>query len=372
MRQLSKIPLLGIFALFPGFFACSAAAQTGQYLFTGSETNITLSPGLYNITAYGATGGSATYNGLSGGIGGLGAEMEGEFNFTTTTTLTILAGGGGEGGYDFTGGGGGGGSFVFNGATALVVAGGGGGGGSEGLAYGDGWDGGNGGTGTSGNDGNYGASGGSGGAGGSGGGGYIPGPYDDGAGGGGGGGGCDSNGSNGGSGASYYSSGGGGGSSYASGASGGYGYYSGYGGYGGGGGGGYGGGAGGGGYSGGGGGNGGYDYGDSGGGGGGGSIIDSSALTNLVEISGIASPDDSPNGEVIISPVQPTFSISHSGHTVTVYWQNLSGWSLQQNTNLASPSSWTPSSGVTTNNGTNCLSIVNPTGNLFFRLSFSQ
>jgi len=40
----------------------------------------------------------------------------------------------------------------------------------------------------------------------------------------------------------------------------------------------------------------GYD----GGGGGGGSIIDSSAITNLAEVSGIASPDGSPNGEIII------------------------------------------------------------------------
>ena len=40
-----------------------------------------------------------------------------------------------------------------------------------------------------------------------------------------------------------------------------------------------------------------------GGGGGGGSIIDASAITNLTEVSGIASPDDSPNGEIIIAAV---------------------------------------------------------------------
>lgn len=43
------------------------------------------------------------------------------------------------------------------------------------------------------------------------------------------------------------------------------------------------------------------------GGGGGGSYIDSSAVAVLAEVSGISSPDNSPNGEIIISPVpEPT------------------------------------------------------------------
>lgn len=75
----------------------------------------------------------------------------------------------------------------------------------------------------------------------------------------------------------------------------------------------------------------------------------------------------------LISVVQtsgaPTLHISHSGNTVTVYWQNVSGWSLQQDGNLSSPSSWTGSSGVTNANGTNYLNIASPTGNLFFRLT---
>jgi len=41
------------------------------------------------------------------------------------------------------------------------------------------------------------------------------------------------------------------------------------------------------------------------GGGGGGSIIDSSAIMALAEVSGVASPDDSPNGEVIITSEVP-------------------------------------------------------------------
>ena len=64
----------------------------------------------------------------------------------------------------------------------------------------------------------------------------------------------------------------------------------------------------------------------------------------------------------------PTLLISHSGNTVTVYWQNVSGWSLQQNANLALANNWSASGGVTTSNGTNYLNIASPTGNLFFRL----
>ena len=39
---------------------------TNRYLFSGSETNITLPPGTYIITAYGAPGGDG-YNGCFGG-----------------------------------------------------------------------------------------------------------------------------------------------------------------------------------------------------------------------------------------------------------------------------------------------------------------
>src|SRR5262245_66439299 len=87
------------------------AGSAQIYLFTGSQTSITLNPGTYYITAYGAQGGTTT----SGSGGGLGAEMEGEFNFTTMTTLTLLVGGrGGYGGGGGNGGGGGGGSVVVN------------------------------------------------------------------------------------------------------------------------------------------------------------------------------------------------------------------------------------------------------------------
>jgi hypothetical protein len=66
----------------------------------------------------------------------------------------------------------------------------------------------------------------------------------------------------------------------------------------------------------------------------------------------------------------PTLYISHNGNTVTVYWQNVSGWSLQQNSNLAATAGWTTSGySITTANGTNSITITPPTGNLFFRLS---
>ena len=71
---------------------------------------------------------------------------------------------------------------------------------------------------------------------------------------------------------------------------------------------------------------------------------------------------------VLQTPGAPTLYISHSGSTVTVFWEDVSGWSLQQNNNLTVPAGWSPSSGVTTSSGTNRLDITPPTGSLFFRL----
>jgi hypothetical protein len=243
----------------------AGSAQTNIYLFSGSKTYITLNPGTYIITAYGAPGGNNISLG-DGGLGGLGAEMSGEFNFSASTTLTLLVGGGGSSSGVNGCGGGGGGSFVVEGTTPLVIAGGGGGCGSGGSGGDEnGWP-------ASGNwefplsIGRGGGAGG--GAGGAGAQTFNPPP---GNGGGGGGGGFLGNGGNGGNGNSFYSTGGGGG-------------YEGAGG-------------GGGGYSGGGG---GIGFGGSGGGY---AIIDSSAIGNLTGFSGIASPDDPLNGEIIIIAV---------------------------------------------------------------------
>ena len=111
--------LAAVAAMQLGMLVCSA--QTDLYLYTGSEATITLNPGIYDITAYGAQGGGGVYG------GGQGGEMDGEFSFSGLTTLTLLVGGGGGEGPDA--GGGGGGSFVVDGNTPLVVAGGGSGGG---------------------------------------------------------------------------------------------------------------------------------------------------------------------------------------------------------------------------------------------------
>jgi hypothetical protein len=74
----------------------------------------------------------------------------------------------------------------------------------------------------------------------------------------------------------------------------------------------------------------------------------------------------------LISVVQtsgaPNLYISHSCNTVTVYWQAVSGWKLQQNNTLTSTAGWSLNSSWTTSNGTNYLSLPNPTGNLFYRL----
>jgi len=311
-----------------------------HYFYSGSKTNITLPPGTYIITAYGAAGGNA-YNPSYYGFAapGKGAEMSAEFNFSTSITLTLLVGGAGGTVYfrrgintNYNGGGGGGGSFVVEGAKPLVIAGGGGGGavssrnpltvaGGSGSADIDGGAGGGYslegfnqffGTGPTGGAGGINGGGGHGGAdlgvlghGGGGGGGFNSGG-DDGNGFGGGGGGSSFN--NGGGGGTFFgddgtnnivgSGFGGGGAGYGN--LGNVSYEFGFGG-------------GGGGYSGGGGGGGdsGYDDGYSattttvGGGGGGGSIIDSSAIAILAEVSGIYSPDGAGNGEIIITAVPP-------------------------------------------------------------------
>jgi len=92
------------------FGVLAGSAQTNIYLFSGSETNITLNPGTYIITAYGAPGGDGE------SYGGNGAEMSGKFNFSASTTLTLLVGGGG---FYYVGTGGGGGGFLATAATPL-------------------------------------------------------------------------------------------------------------------------------------------------------------------------------------------------------------------------------------------------------------
>ena len=265
--------LIGLVALIWFYPPLTGWAQTNTYLFSGSTTNITLPSGLYDITAYGAQGGGSM---LFGNSGGRGAKMSARFAFSGPTTLTLLVGSSGKSALGS--GGGGGGSFVVNGSSPLLVAGGGGGaaasGGSD-AAVTTAGGGGVGGT----------PGGGAGGTSGSGGNAGSNGTYT----GGGGGGFLGSGGSGDGGGGGSYLSGAGGGSGVARG---------GYGGGGGGGGSSYvGSGGGGGGYSGGGGGG----WGNNLGGGGGGSLVEPSAIVVFPAVAGVASPDGSPHGEILIT-----------------------------------------------------------------------
>lgn len=72
--------------------------------------------------------------------------------------------------------------------------------------------------------------------------------------------------------------------------------------------------------------------------------------------------------QVVQTPGAPTLSINRAGTAVRVYWPDVAGWSLQQNTDLQAPAGWTASEGITLSNGTNSLTVPNPAGNLFFRL----
>jgi len=75
----------------------------------------------------------------------------------------------------------------------------------------------------------------------------------------------------------------------------------------------------------------------------------------------------------LISVVQtmgaPALTITHTGNTVKVLWPYPStGWTLQQNSNLAVSGGWTPSGGISNDGVNNFIAIVSPAGNLFFRL----
>ena len=70
---------------------------------------------------------------------------------------------------------------------------------------------------------------------------------------------------------------------------------------------------------------------------------------------------------VVQTPGAPSLYISCAGNTVTVYWQNVSGCTLQERSSFAggwTTCSWSP----VTSNGTNYVNITAPTGSLFFRL----
>jgi hypothetical protein len=77
----------------------------------------------------------------------------------------------------------------------------------------------------------------------------------------------------------------------------------------------------------------------------------------------------------LISVVQtagtPILAIAHSGESVIIWWPNTGTYSLQQSSSLGAPAGWSTSDyTITTANGTNSITINQPSGNLFFRLAY--
>lgn len=66
----------------------------------------------------------------------------------------------------------------------------------------------------------------------------------------------------------------------------------------------------------------------------------------------------------------PNLAISQLGNSVIVFWPDTGNYTLQQNSNLAATAGWIASGyPVSTNNGTNSITITPPAGHLFFRLA---
>jgi hypothetical protein len=71
---------------------------------------------------------------------------------------------------------------------------------------------------------------------------------------------------------------------------------------------------------------------------------------------------------VVQMPGAPTLTITHSGNNVIISWPSPStGFMLQQNSDLTT-GNWTISGGVNDDGTTKSITIISPTGNLFFRL----
>jgi hypothetical protein len=99
-------------------------------------------------------------------------------------------------------------------------------------------------------------------------------------------------------------------------------------------------------------------------------VTDSStSVASSADGSYLAAVATDPQALYTSGPTPPLF-IGGSSNQVTVYWPNTVPCTLQQNTNFNTPSGWTPiSNSVVAANGTNSLSITNPAGTLFFRLT---
>jgi len=117
----------GTLALMAAVTAAHATPVPFSDTTPGATTFTVPNTGLYDIAAVGAVGGGVlnTTHIISYGMGGMGADVSGDFTLTAGEMLSIVVGG--SGGIGLSSGGGGGGSFVVApGNTPLVIAGGGG------------------------------------------------------------------------------------------------------------------------------------------------------------------------------------------------------------------------------------------------------
>jgi|SRR5581483_856540 len=66
----------------------------------------------------------------------------------------------------------------------------------------------------------------------------------------------------------------------------------------------------------------------------------------------------------------PNLTIGYAGNAIVISWADTGSYTLQQNAAIGGAGGWT-ASGLTigTSNGTNSVTISQPAGNLFFRLS---
>jgi hypothetical protein len=65
----------------------------------------------------------------------------------------------------------------------------------------------------------------------------------------------------------------------------------------------------------------------------------------------------------------PTLYVTGNASLVTVFWQNVAGWSLQENSDLLLPGNWIDNTNAVLSGGTNYLMLTNAPGNEFYRLT---
>jgi len=66
--------------------------------------------------------------------------------------------------------------------------------------------------------------------------------------------------------------------------------------------------------------------------------------------------------------VPPPLNIGQAGNVAAVYWQNVSGWNLQQSPDLTISTNWVYNTTAILSAGTNYLMLTNPPASMFYRL----